>query len=111
MSAVTNILLHIDLDTANRIEEVNEFFSRKDLRGWPPLVSLDDPRLPRGWYGGDKRLEADIYVGAYNHFELQSFIEYLQSIAWRDDDAVQLFVKEYDEMEFKLITISRCEAD
>ena len=111
MSIVTNILLYLSAEN-KKVEQVNSFFiAQEDRLGHPSLVSVDDARLPRRWYGGTKGLEADIYVGAFNGLDVQGFIDHLQAIDWEEDEVVQLFLKEQEDMEFRLIDISRWLSD
>jgi len=92
-------------------EQANAFFAREGMQNHPPLVSVDDERLPRAWYGGTKMLEVTILIGALNHFPLQAFIKHLQSIEWGEMEVVQLFIKDQEDTEFRLIDISKWEAD
>ena len=106
MSRVTNLLLHINaLETApasGKILEVNQFFERNDKHG---LVSLDASSLPRGWYGGDKMLEANLYVGAFNFLDLEAFLEHIRSLAWQEGDQVQAIVMKQEEDKFHIIDV------
>ena len=57
MSRVTNIILSVE--TLDIIEDqqvllINEYFENKEIRGF---VSMEDPMLPKRWYGGSKFLE------------------------------------------------------
>ncbi len=107
MSVVTNVILSIGLadDEENdgvAISRVNQFFE-------PPrigFVSCDSPLLPRGWYGGTKMLEANLYIGAFNHFVLAEFLEFLGRLEWNEPRNVQLFVKEEDDDRFRLINLA-----
>jgi len=52
-----------------------------------------------------------LYVGAYNYFKLQEFLDFLQAIPWEDADfkSVQVIVGgdvEYDGMDFRVIKIT-----
>lgn len=114
MSWVTNVVLSIDSD--DRIGEVNRYFVAKaeDVNAnismdtpYPsfPLVSVDDPSLPRWWYGGSKHLEAILLIGAMNYFDLTEFVEHLRGIAWEYPEAVQLFVRQQEDFAFRLINV------
>jgi len=106
MSWVTNLLLYVNARDAEpeggKRVEVNEFFEQSDKLG---LISLDNPALPRGWYGGDKMLEAQIYVGAFNYLDLEGFLEHVRGLAWQKDDSVQVFVKKQEEDVFRIINV------
>ena len=106
MSWVTNIILHIPAVDARgpqgRIKDVNRFFDEIPGKGF---VSLDDPSLPKGWYGGSKLLEANLYVGALNHLDLDSFVKHLQSIDWKEPNHVQVIVMDQEDLDFRIIRI------
>ncbi len=110
MSRVTNVLLHIggcDSDSVNgTIVQANAYFEDCDIRG---LISLNDPSLPKGWYGGNKYLEAKLYVGAFNHLYLDEFIKHLRSLEWKKPSEVQLIVKEQEEDVFRIVPIFEAE--
>ena len=94
MSDVTNLVMSLWFEDArgpaSKLSEVNSFFS-SPIKG---LTSVDDPSLPRGWYGGSKMLEADLFVGAFNHLNLKEFINHLRRIQWKRPDCVQLFINQ-----------------
>ena len=87
MSKVTNIILSMELleDEDEKLEEVNIFF--KD-----PNLKLEF--YPSSECSGDKNLEADICIGAYNYMDIDGFCEHLDSINWSKGSKVQLFVKD-----------------
>jgi hypothetical protein len=110
MSEVTNLVLSLGIFDAHGAEkydehgtkmaEVNRFF--EPVQG---LTDVDSSSLPRGWYGGSKMLEANLYVGAFNHLDLCRFITHLRSIKWEMPEQVQLFVKEQEDERFRLINV------
>ena len=110
MSRVTNVLLHIGYRDSNSdigiIVQANTYFEDRNIRG---LISLDDPSLPKGWYGGNKYLEAKLYVGAFNHLYLKEFIEHLRSLEWESPSQVQLIVKEPEEDVFRIVPVFEAE--
>ena len=110
MSEVTNLIFTFSNseDEERRIREVNLF----NLNGNNlDLVSADFLRGTnvfrknnrKSWYGGSKFLETPLYIGAYNHFDLQGFIDYLKLIEWEEIDKVQIIVKEQNDDQFKII--------
>ena len=109
MSGVTNILLCLGRDDARKAEgkiaDVNRFFDCAWAYGGKGFVCLDDPALPKGWYGGSKYLEASVYAGAFNQLPLDSLIEHLRSIEWEEPQCVQLLVQEQDDERFRLINV------
>jgi len=108
MSVVTNIVLCMHLVDADepggKLAEVNRYFAGR-CRG---LVSLDDPSLPERWTGGNKFLEASLFVGAFTNtalLGLDAFLAHLRTIRWEAPEAVQVLVKEQDDERFRLIDV------
>ena len=83
-----------------RIIEVNKFFE-----GGNGFVSCDDDSLPRGWYGGTKMLETNVYIGSFNYLNLSDLVEHLKTqVRWTDDPRnVQLIVQEQHDDKFRII--------
>lgn len=70
------------------------------------ILSVDDESMPQDWYGGTKRLECNVLIGAYNYLDLESFLTFLRTeINWEAPDLVQVFVKEQNDMKFRLIDL------
>lgn len=105
MSNVTNVLLSIEtLDSLSdeKLHEINRFFEVDGIKGF---VSLDDPSLPCGWYGGQKMLEADIYAGAFNHLDLPGLISHIKQIDWPGPTTVQLIYMKQDVTKFTTLEV------
>ncbi len=104
MSRVTNLILYIPYGEQGlaRLAEVNAYFERDKIR---PLVWVDDPALPRGWYGGSKMLETPLFLGAFNYLDLRGFIDYLKTLPWECPEKVQLIVREQDDPGFRIIDL------
>ena len=105
MSRVSNIILcieGIDFDADRKCREIHAFFASDDIRGF---VSVDDEALPKRWYGGTKYLEADLYIGAFNHIDIEALISHIQGIEWQGPTSVQLMVKEQEESLFKSVVV------
>lgn len=82
----------------DKIRQVNAFFTERDQ----PELEFIDPV----WEGRGKALECNVYVGAYNRLELDDFVEHLRSIEWNAPEFIQLFVKDQEDIEFRLIRIA-----
>lgn len=96
MSVVTNAILILPDMVDNALERVNTFF--QDGIGF---VDCDDEKLPRGWYGGTKALEATVCIGAFNHLDLDGLRAHLAAIDWEDyGEQVQLFTRTEEEPRF-----------
>ncbi len=106
MSRVTSLLFSIgpEDETDLIMGRINEYLSLHRYNG---LVSLEDRKLPNCWYGGDQHLEADVYVGAFNFFELDRFVEMLKAIdvEWQYPQCVQIIIQGPDDMAFSIINV------
>ncbi|MES2460238.1 MAG: hypothetical protein V4671_06625 [Armatimonadota bacterium] len=103
MSSVTNLILSFSEDDPDeKLKLVNTFFELDNIRG---MVSVESPELPRRWYGGNRTLEVDLAIGAFNHLHLPLFLEHLKGILWEEPDWVQLFVMGQDDATFRIVNI------
>lgn len=68
-------------------------------------VSVNDPALPRAWYGGSRIFEAPLLLGAYNHLAFDELLAFLKTVAWEEPACVQLFVQEQWDVKFRLIDL------
>ncbi|MBV7530995.1 hypothetical protein [Chitinophaga sp. sic0106] len=102
MSNVTNLII-----TSSTLED--EYQIIQAIKGFTKefnIVSVNDDKLPISWYGGTKNLECVILIGAYDYLDLERFILFLQnSVKWEAIDLVQMFVKQQEDMKFKLINL------
>ena len=105
MSQVTNLFLSFSVGENEEvmIKEVNSFLSfGKKIN----LVSIDFQKNAKyRWYGGTKFLEANLYVGAFNNFDLEGFINHLKKIKWDEPEIVQIILKEEFDERFKIIDL------
>jgi hypothetical protein len=92
MSIVTNVLLKTSTGDKSRIAKLNTAFESGQK-----FVSCDDDSLPRGWYGGNKMLECEVYPAAFNHLDLEELVRAIRGVEWDDPLSVQLFVQEQEE--------------
>jgi hypothetical protein len=106
MSWVTNVILHLGpafiagAYEKRLLAKVNHYF----LPG-NGLVSVDDDRLPSGWYGGNKGLEVSLAIGAFNNLDLERFVTHLRTIDWPSPESVQLIVREQEDDRFRIVNI------
>jgi hypothetical protein len=105
MSRVTNIIITASI--GEDLDYLTEKFKEYHVNGLSfNLVSVDSDSLPRGWYGGSKMIEANIFVGAFNYLNLESLLLYLKGrINWSSPSTVQLIVKEQNDLRFRLINL------
>jgi hypothetical protein len=98
--STTDADLHTIAPDLDRLTVVNRYFE-----GGFGLVSVNDERLPEDWYGGSKRLEVEIAIGALNHLDLDDFLSHLRSMDWAYRHAVQVIVQGQHEFRFKVIDV------
>lgn len=106
MSSVTNLIITFSTleDEEQVIGKMKAFYKSGD--GFS-IASVKDERLPQPWYGGTRRLECNILIGAYNYLDLEAFLAFLrEEVNWEAPDLVQLFVKEQADMKFRLIDLT-----
>ena len=103
MSQVTSLIITSSIieDEDYLIEKFKEF----KVNGTSfSLVSVDDVRLPKGWYGGSKMIESLVFVGAYNKLNVQSLCLFMQdNIDWKSPESIQLMVKEPHDIKFRIV--------
>jgi hypothetical protein len=107
MSRVTNLIL--SFSTGENEEKCMSVVNSYQYRNITlNLVSIDyNKNVEKGycWYGGTKFMEANLYVGAFNHFDLDDFVAFLKTVKWEEPEDVQLIVKEEWETKFRIIEI------
>jgi hypothetical protein len=107
MSVVTNLILTFSIseDEDRCINEVNNY----EYQGIKMnLVSVDfdkDIDNRKAWYGGTKFMEAPIFLGAFNHLDIEDFKRYLRKVNWEFPELVQLIVKEQDDEKFRIVEL------
>ncbi|HEX8035340.1 MAG TPA: hypothetical protein VF510_15905 [Ktedonobacterales bacterium] len=107
MSEVTNAILYYGNGSDRVLEGVNKFFDQVENQRQRGFVSMDDPSLPHGWYGGAKMLEGELAIGAFNYLDVEALVEYLcQQCAKNElDPSSQLILQEQWEDRFRIINI------
>lgn len=105
MSKVTSIILTTSLIENQEYLALN--LGNYRVNGLPFNVkSIEDELLPQDWYGGSKRMGANIFIGAFNYLNIEELIEFLRTtIKWESPESVQLFVKEEGDLEFSVIQL------
>jgi hypothetical protein len=107
MSWVTSLMLHISLveDVDALIEPINVFF-----RSYPHSVTgkmQSDTGLQQmsQLVPGGKMFGSNIFVGAYNYFPIDTFVEHLRSMPWAEPEHSQLFVMDEEDLSFRVIPL------
>ena len=111
MSVVTNLILSFSIneDERSRENEINTFHNNG--RGFH-IISADFERESadnyyesKVWYGGTKYLETPLYIGAYNHLDVNGLIKHLQELNWEEPEHVQLIIKRQNSQKFEILSI------
>ena len=111
MSVVTNLILSFSVseDERSREKEINSFYNNgRNFK----IISADFERNEaedyyevKTWYAGSKYLETPLYVGAYNHLDIDGLIEHLKKVHWEEPKSVQLIIKRQESDIFEIIHI------
>jgi hypothetical protein len=103
MSYVTNVLLLFSLEE-NLIE--GEFREKAPViggvNGWLEEHAFAGMENLSVHAGREKAMQANIYGGAYNYFDVDEFAEFLKEQSWRAPHSVQLLVKCEEDGKFSL---------
>lgn len=105
MSAVTNLI--IACSGSEREHDVIAQFSKFSDRGSVfKIESVHSSALKSNWYGGNKKLECNLFIGAYNYLPLDELIEFMKTdMSWDDIETVQIMVKEPNDDRFRIINL------
>ena len=105
MSQVTNLIITLDaMENLNSI--ITKLHSFGDQDRPFNIVSVKDSSLPNDWYGGSKRLECNILIGAYNYLNLDDLITFMRTeINYNNPEVVQLIVNEQFDLKFRMIDL------
>ena len=101
MSSVTNVLLVTYFSDHPLVDDLNAWMIEQHQRQADALVELtsDDARRLLPW-GGTKNPECGVYAAALNHWDLHALVAKVESLVWRERNAVQLFLKDEDDASF-----------
>ncbi len=107
MSHVTDIILVINLDDdtipgydelgPSEVRELNKWLTQSN--GYPSELKRFDKQKA----GGNKVLQCDLYLAAFNSLDYEGFQKAFHSIAWYDEDGIQLMLKDEHEDRFTVI--------
>jgi hypothetical protein len=110
MSSVTNVILKTSLDEEEGILALNATF----VHG-RPFISCDsvEPMGDGGrlGYGGNKQLECDIYLGAFNGVYVDEIRGAVAEIKWDRPECVQLFLQGEHDDKFREVDLGLKEKD
>lgn len=99
MSHVTNIMISCPLLIENKIEGFLKEFTKETM----PFLNISDCKV-----GGDKNLEATLFIAAFNYLNYSEFIEFMHSLEFKlgemsygsipsNYDMIQVFIRGQDD--------------
>jgi hypothetical protein len=92
MSVVTNVILTCDLQEDAAVAKMNSWLS---AAGHGRLVDVS------GVAGGEKSMEAGVWVAAFNYLQIGGFIEAVRECPWEHPENVRLFMQGENHGAFK----------
>ena len=108
----------LDMEDMDGTEPERHFFEGELDRFFIPRneerpISVEDVSLPADWYRSGRSF-GQMYIGVYNFFPLQEFLDFLQAISWENTESadfinIQVIIGgdvEYDGMNFRVIKIT-----
>ncbi len=102
MSVVTSIILTTSLSEEDglycpAVEELNE---------WMRANRYGEFKRVDGYAGGNKAVQAVVFMGAFNYLNMDKFAEVFRRVNWEDLDSVKLFVQYEEETCFSELLIT-----
>lgn len=102
MSEVTNVILTFSLIEENNkneaLAEINDYLIDKH---YPPFVVLDDINNDLSpFIAGNKWLEAQICIGAFNHLNIPEFEQVIKMASWIYPEDVKVLLQTQDSNTF-----------
>ncbi len=97
MSHVTNIILTCCPGDAG-IDNVNLYMKS---------INKGDLMNVKEYAGGGKVVEADVYVGAYDHIDILKFIEAALIAGWGEPRCLSLFMMDEHDDKFEEVLVKR----
>jgi hypothetical protein len=103
MSYVTNVILTTSvLDKVDAFLSASEIYFKTTDNPWERLFSVNremDSIFP------SRVLERYVYVGAFNYFDLSSFMQWLLTYPWEERECVQVFIAEQEDELFSIFRL------
>ncbi|AEB44504.1 hypothetical protein [Micromonospora maris] len=107
VSWVANVMLSVGLEDRLNAEAFSDWLDNRCRCREPGMGpgGCGSLRLITGvdhQWGGHKNPECQVFAGALNHADLTAVVEHFGSVAWRNPNAVQLFVMDQEEFFFRV---------
>ena len=96
MSNVTNVVVLVqDFSDARLLEP---FTVPSESRRWSGAISnITGEDADRYWVHNGKGPECHVWVGAFNHFNREAFLDDLQRLPWESPGGVQVLISGQDD--------------
>jgi hypothetical protein len=101
VSLVTDIILITAVgdsvsDGESETEAMLEVQSWLGRGNYGQLVAVDK------WAGGNKAMQAEVWMGAFNYFKLEEFVAFVKSQKWESPDRVQVLTQREEDAVFAI---------
>ena len=104
MNSITNvILITTHNDGAKKdgnqpnIYSLNEYLMNQ---GYLPALAKVDCHA-----GGNKPMESDVWIGAFDQFDIEAFKDVFESIEWENPEYLQLMIRGPRERQFQVFEL------
>ena len=97
MSTVTNVIFVTSVDEYEATQALQRISSFQFGTYWEPIK--DEVA------GGNKNLECEVYIGAFNRFDEEKFVDELKMVKWKYPEELQVMVKRQDDDQFTTIFV------
>ena len=101
----TSLIISMGTEDSERIRDINRYFWEVYATDNIDLIGIDDPALPRHWYGGNRFHVDGLYFAAYANLDLDRFVKYLRKLDWIMPYDVQVFHRKEYEGRFSVVNL------
>ena len=92
MSTVTNVIFVTSVDEYEATQALKKISSFELETHWEPISDSHT--------GGSKNIECVIYIGAFNHFDEDKFVDEIKKVEWKYPEEIQVMVRRQDDDQF-----------
>lgn len=104
MSDVTSVILSFDaLEEDDENGETEFYWNMYRINAWLNECGYGVFGDVNDCAGGRKALQKPVFIGAFDHFEVDLFCKFLRSLSWERPENVQVLVQGENERKFRLI--------
>ena len=77
MSIVASCILHVPLDRAHVVEQIDKYLVEKGHYRFADVTEHA---------GGEKAMQCLVYLGAFNHLDIDALVAFVRSCDWLTDE-------------------------